>query len=158
MLDTELLTEDRRADAPPAPQLLIAVDNTPAGRRTLISGLAQASARGAEVTVLHVVPPRRFRLARMGPSRAVATRVRDPLESPVLRDARRLGFDHGICPSLQLVAADDVDAVILALAVQMHAATIVVGAGRRPDRVAAPLGVCHGVLRRTPVPVFVVPS
>jgi nucleotide-binding universal stress UspA family protein len=157
MLDTALLTEDPRADVPPAPQVLIAVDDTPAGRRTLISGLAQAAARDAEVTVVHVVPARRFRVARMGPSRAVPMRVRDPLESPVLRDARRLGFAHGVCPRLELIAADDVDAVILALAGQVHAATIVVGASR-PDGLAAPLGVCQGVLRRAPVPVFVVPS
>jgi nucleotide-binding universal stress UspA family protein len=157
MLDTALLTEDRRTDEPPAPQVLIAVDDTPAGRRTLISGLAQAAARDADVTVLHVVPARRFRVARMATPRAKPMRVRDPLESPVLRDARRLGFDHGIRPRLELVAAEDVDAVILALALSVNAATIVVGAGR-PDGIAAPRGVCQGVLRRAPVPVFVVPS
>ena len=157
MLDTALRTEDRRTDVPPAPELLIAVDDTPAGRRTLVSGLAQAAARDAEVTVVHVVPARRYRLARMGPPRAIPARVRDPLESRVLRDARRLGFEHGVRPRLELIAADDVDAVILALAERVHAATIVVGANR-PDGAAASRGVCQGVLRRAPVPVFVVPS
>jgi len=157
MLDTAVLTADPGTDEPPAARLLIAVDDSPSGRRTLISGLAQAAAQDAEVTVVHVVPPRRYRVARMGLPRAVPVRVRDPLESPVLRDARRLGFDHGICPRLELIAADDVDAVILALAERVQAATIVVGASR-PDGLAAPLGVCQGVLRRAPVPVFVVPS
>jgi nucleotide-binding universal stress UspA family protein len=157
MLDTTQLTEDPRTDGPPASHVLIAVDDTPAGRRTLASGLAQAAAQDAEVTVVHVVPPHRWRIARLGPVRAVPSRVRDPLESPVLRDARRLGFDHGIRPHLELVASDDVDAVILALARRVDAATIVVGASR-PDGLAAPLGVCQGVLRRAPVPVFVVPA
>jgi nucleotide-binding universal stress UspA family protein len=137
--------------------VLIAVDETAGGRRTLASGLAQAAARGADVTVLHVVAPRRWRVGRFGPVRAVSMRVRDPLESPVLRDSRRLAFDHGICPRLELVAADDVDGVILAVARRLRADTIVVGASR-PDGLAAPLGVCQGVLRRAPVPVVVVPA
>ena len=157
MLDTMLLSEDPGTDVPPASHLLIAVDDTAAGRRTLISGLAQAAAQNAGVTVVHVVPARRHRVARMAPARPVPTRVRDPLESAVLRDARRLAFDHGIRPNLELIAADDVDAAILGLARRVNAATIVVGASR-PDGLPAPLGVCQGVLRRAPVPVFVVPS
>ena len=43
MLDTMLLSEDPGTDVPPASHLLIAVDDTAAGRRTLISGLAQAA-------------------------------------------------------------------------------------------------------------------
>jgi nucleotide-binding universal stress UspA family protein len=150
-------TDGRDAPAAPAPSMLIAVDETASGRRTLASGLAHAAARGADVTVLHVVAPRRWRTARFGPVRAVPTRLCDPLESPVLRDARRLAFDHGICPRLELVAADDVDAVILGVARRIGADTIVVGASR-PDGLAAPLGVCQGVLRRAPVPVVVVPA
>jgi nucleotide-binding universal stress UspA family protein len=141
----------------PGPRVLIAVDETPSGRRTLASGLVHAAAQGADVTVLHVVAARRWRTARCGPVRAVPTRLCDPLESAVLRDARRLAFDHGICPRLELVAADDVDAVILGVARRSRADTIVVGASR-PDGLAAPLGVCQGVLRRAPVPVVVVPA
>jgi nucleotide-binding universal stress UspA family protein len=141
----------------PPTTVLIAVDETAAGRRTLASGLAQAAARGAEVTVLHVIAPRRWRTARFGPVRAVPMRLRDPLDSPILRDARRLAFAHGICPRLELIAADDVDRVILAVARRTGAETIVVGASR-PDGLAAPLGVCQGVLRRAAVPVFVVPA
>lgn len=141
----------------PRPQSLIAVDETPGSRRTLQSGLAHAAATGADVAVLHVVPARRWRTARFGPVRAVPVRVPDPLESGVLRDARRIAFEHGICPRLELVAAEDVDAAILGVARRAHADTIVVGAGR-PDALAAPLGVCQGVLRRAPVPVVVVPA
>jgi nucleotide-binding universal stress UspA family protein len=144
-------------DGPPEATTLIAVDETAGGRRTLASGLARAAAQGAHVAVLHVVAPRRWRVARFGPVRAVPMRLRDPLESPVLRDARRLAFDHGICPRLELFAADDVDSVILAVARRLRADTIVVGASR-PDGLAAPLGVCQGVLRRAPVPVVVVPA
>jgi nucleotide-binding universal stress UspA family protein len=150
-------TENHERDGAGVPHMLIAVDDTPAARRTLASGLADAAAHGADVTVLHVAPPRRWRTARFGPVRAVPIRVRDPLESSVLRDARRLAFDHGICPRLELVAADDAGPAILGTARRLHAGTIVVGA-TRPDSLAVPLGVCQGVLRRAPVPVVVVPA
>ena len=144
-------------DAAAAPRVLIAVDETASGRRTLASGLAHAAAQDADVTVLHVVAARRWRTARFGPVRAVPVHLGDPLESAVLRDARRLAFDHGICPRLELVAGEDVDGVILGVARRLRADTIVVGASR-PDGLAAPLGVCQGVLRRAPVPVVVVPA
>jgi len=139
------------------PRVLIAVDDTPAGRHTLSSGLRQAAAQGAEATVLHVAPPRRWRVGRLGPSRAVPVRLDDPFAVPVLRDARRIGFELGLCPRLELVAAEDVDAAILGTARRIGAETIVVGA-HRPDSLSAPLGVCHAVLRRAPVPVVVVPA
>jgi nucleotide-binding universal stress UspA family protein len=154
-------TVARRDPASPhaarAPRVLVAVDDTPAGRRTLSSGLRQAAAQGAEATVLHVAPPRRWRVGRLGPVRAVPVRLGDPLDAPVLRDARRIGFELGLCPRLELVAADDVDAAILGAARRLGAATIVVGA-HRPDALSAPLGVCHAVLRHAPVPVVVVPA
>lgn len=139
------------------PHVLIAVDDTPAARRTLASGLAEAAVHGADVTVMHVTSPRRWRTARFGPVRGVPMRVRDPLESPVLRDARRLAFDHGIRPHLELVAADDAGTAILGMARRLHAGTIVVGSAR-PESLAAPIGVCQGVVRRAPVPVVVVPA
>jgi len=160
MLETPQHPATRETEGPHGPRathVLIAVDETPAGRRTLLSGLAQAAAQGADVTVLHVVPPRRWRIGRLGPTRAVPMHVSDPLASPVLRDAQRLANDRGLSPRLELVAADDVDAVILGVARRVDAATIVVGASR-PEGLASPLGVCQGVLRRAPVPVFVVPA
>jgi nucleotide-binding universal stress UspA family protein len=160
MLETAQVTqgrEDAGREAPAAQHILIAVDETPGARRTLESGLAHAAAAGADVTVVHVTAPRHFRLGRFGPVRAVPMRVRDPLVSPVLRDARRLAFGHGLCPGLELVATDDVDTVILLLARRLHATAIVVGASR-PEGLAAPLGVCQGLLRRAPVPVVVVPA
>jgi nucleotide-binding universal stress UspA family protein len=140
-----------------AGRVLIAVDDTPGGRRTLSSGLRHAAAQDAEAIVLHVVPPRRWRVGRFGPVRGVPVRLSDPLAAPVLRDARGAAFEYGICPRLVLIAADDVDAAILGLARRMRADTIVVGGGR-PDALTAPLGVCQGVLRRAPVPVVVVPA
>jgi len=140
----------------PGPRVLIAVDDTPGAQRTLRSGLAQAAAQGADVTVLHVVAPRRWRVGRLGPARAVPMRLTDPLESAVLQDARRVALEHGIRPRLELISADDADAVILGMARRVGAATIVVGASGPEGRVA-PLGVCQGVLRRAAVPVFVVP-
>jgi nucleotide-binding universal stress UspA family protein len=158
MLDTaQVTTHDETDTRVPNPRVLIAVDDTPAGRRTLVSGLVQAAARRADITVLHVTAPRRWRTARFGPIRAVPMRLRNPLESAVLRDARRLALEHGIRPRLELIAADDVDAAILELARRIGAETIVVGASR-PDRLAAPLGVCQGVLRHAGVPVVVVPA
>jgi nucleotide-binding universal stress UspA family protein len=82
--------------------------------------------------------------------------VVDPLESPVLQEARRVAREYRIRPRLELIAADDADTVILGMARRVGAATIVVG-GSRPERRVAPLGVCQGVLRRAAVPVFVVP-
>jgi len=140
----------------PGPCVLIAVDDAPGAERTLRSGLAQAAAQGAEVTVLHVVPARRWRVGRLAPARAVPMHVVDPLESAVLRDARRVALEYAIRPRLELIAADDADTVILGMARRVGAATIVVG-GSRPERRVAPLGVCQGVLRRAAVPVFVVP-
>jgi nucleotide-binding universal stress UspA family protein len=137
-------------------QVLIAVDETPGARRTLAAGLAQAAAEGADVTVVHVIAPRCFRVARLGAVKAVPARVRDPLSSPVLRDARRLGFDQGLCPRLELIASDDVDGTIVGIARRVRADVIVVGA-HRPERPAALWGVSRGVLRRAAVPVFVVP-
>jgi nucleotide-binding universal stress UspA family protein len=142
---------------PAARHVLIAVDDTERGRHTLRSGLAQAAAQDADVTVLHIVAPRQWRLARLGQPRAIPVRVRDPLESAVLREARRAAFEHGICPRLELIASDDPHAIILAMARRVGASTIVVGANR-PDSLVAPLGVCQGVLRRAAVPVFVVPG
>jgi nucleotide-binding universal stress UspA family protein len=155
--EADVTTDDDAREAIAAPRVLIAVDETPGGRRTLASGLVHAVARGAEVTVLHVVAPRRWRTARFGPTRAVPMRICDPLQSAVLRDARRLAFGHGISPRVELIASDDVDAAILGLARRIGAETIVLGASR-PDGLAAPLGVCQGVLRRAPVPVVVVPA
>jgi nucleotide-binding universal stress UspA family protein len=157
MTTAAISTEHDECDRAAAPHVLIAVDDTPAARRTLASGLADAAVHDADVTVLHVAPARRWRASRFGPVRAVPMRLSDPLESPVLRDARRLAFEHGICPRLELVAADDADAAILGTARRLRADTIVVGASR-PDGLAAPLGVCQGVLRRAPVPVVVVPA
>ena len=121
-------TVARRDPASPhaarAPRVLVAVDDTPAGRRTLSSGLRQAAAQGAEATVLHVAPPRRWRVGRLGPVRAVPVRLGDPLDAPVLRDARRIGFELGLCPRLELVAADDVDAEILGAANRVADAVI----------------------------------
>jgi nucleotide-binding universal stress UspA family protein len=148
---------DSGPEEPAAAHVLIAVDETAAARRTLASGLADAAVHGADVTVLHVTPARRWRTARMGPVRAVPMRLSDPLESPVLRDARRLAFEHGILPRLELIAADEPGAAIVGVAHRLHAGTIVVGA-TRPEGLAAPLGVCQGVLRRAPVPVVVVPA
>jgi nucleotide-binding universal stress UspA family protein len=137
--------------------VLIAVDETPGARRILAAGLAQAAGQGADVTVVHVIAPRWFRVARLGSVRAVPARVRDPLSSAVLRDARRLGFDHGLCPRLELIASDDVDGTIIGLARRLHADVIVLGA-HRPERLATLPGVCRGVLRRAAVPVVVVPA
>jgi hypothetical protein len=75
----QVMTTDDARDPSAAPRMLIAVDETPAGRRTLASGLVHAAAHGAAVTVLHVVAPQRWRTARFGPVRAVPMRVRDPL-------------------------------------------------------------------------------
>lgn len=150
--------DEKGGDRGPAGvHFLIAVDDTPRGRHTLRSGLAQAASQDADVTVLHIVAPRQWRLARLGLPRAIPVRVRDPLESAVLREARRTAFEHGICPRLELIASDDPDAIILAMARRVGASTIVVGA-TSPDRLIAPLGVCQGVLRGAAVPVFVVPG
>jgi nucleotide-binding universal stress UspA family protein len=143
------------ARATPAPRVLIAVDESPGARRLLESGLAQAAAQNADVTVLHVAAPQRWRVGRFGPVRGIPTRLADPLDSAILRDARRLAFGHGICPRLVLVAAEDADTVIVEVAAEIGAATIVVGAARADG--PATLGVCHRVLRRAAVPVFVVP-
>jgi nucleotide-binding universal stress UspA family protein len=154
------LVQDREADdrhGPPAPRVLIAVDDTAGARQTLRSGLAQAAAQGADVTVLHVVPPRRWRVGRFGPARAVPMRVHEPLESAVLQDARRLALEHGIRLQIEVIAADVPHTVILGMARRIGAATIVVGASR-PEKLVAPLGVCRGVLRRAAVPVVVVPG
>jgi nucleotide-binding universal stress UspA family protein len=146
--------EDRHGRS--APHVLIAVDDTPDASGTLRSGLEQAEAQGADVTLLHVVPARRWRVGRFGPTHTVPMRVTDPLQSAVLKDARNVALEHGIRPRLELIASDDADEVILGVARRVGAATIVVGGSRHEHRVA-PMGVCQSVLRRAAVPVFVVP-
>src|SRR4051812_50167895 len=76
----EVTTGDDARDAIAAPHVLIAVDETPGGRRTLASGLVHAAARGAEGTVLHVVAPPRWRPARLRPTPGGPPPGRGPLE------------------------------------------------------------------------------
>ena len=140
----------------PGPCVLIAVDDAPGAERTLRSGLAQAAAQGAEVTVLHVVPARRWRVGRLAPARADGVLERHASRIPQHGALQRVDHVHRDRPRLELIAADDADTVILGMARQVGAATIVVGASGPEGRVA-PLGVCQGVLRRAAVPVFVVP-
>lgn len=146
------------SEAAAVPQVLIAIDDSPASTRTLASGLAQARAQGAEVTVLHVVPGRHWRLGRFGPVRAIPMRVGHPGDSPPLSRARRVAFDYGILPRLELIAGEDVDAIIVGTAARMKADTIVVGAPRAGRLGGGVPAVCQGVLRGARVPVIVVPA
>ena len=142
---------------PPGRRVVIAVDDTPAARTTLASGLAHAAAQDAEAVVVHVVPARAWRVARMAPCHTVPLRARDPQASPVLREARRLAFGNGVRARVELIASDDPDAVLAGVARREGADSIVVGV-RRPEALAAPFGGVRGLLRAAGVPVVVVPA
>ncbi len=80
--------------------------------------------------LIHVVPPVRWRVARLGTIRAIPMRVRDPQSSPILREARRTAFARGVRAEVELFATDDVDRLVDAVARRLGA-TVVVGCGAR---------------------------
>jgi nucleotide-binding universal stress UspA family protein len=132
-----------------APELVVAVSGSDASRR--------ATAFDARLTVLHVVPPLRYRVGRLAPTLPITQRLDDPLSDPVLLDARQIAWARGVSPRAILIAGD-LGPVIVTVARDLRADLLVIGTSPR-------LLTSHLAARRTawvhahaPCPVLPVSS
>jgi nucleotide-binding universal stress UspA family protein len=113
-----------------APQLLVAVSASDASRRATAVAAELAGTFNARLTILHVVPPLRYRVGRLAPTLPIPQRLDDPLSSPVLLDARRIAWTRGVNPRTILVAGEP-DQAIIAVAGELGADLLIVGTKSR---------------------------
>jgi nucleotide-binding universal stress UspA family protein len=140
-----------------APELLVAVSGSDASRRAAAVAADLANTFDARLTILHVVPPLRYRFGRLAPTLPITQRLDDPLGSPVLLDARRIAWAGGVSASTILIAGDPRH-VIVTVARDLGADLLVIGTKPRllPARVAARQR--RWVHTRAPCPVLPVSS
>ena len=112
------------------PRLLLATSGSAASRHATAIAADLASTFDAELTILHVIAPSAYRLARLGPILPISTRLDDPLSNVVLRDARRVAWTRGANPKPMLIAGDAAR-VIVAVAVDLGVDLLVIGSQRR---------------------------
>ena len=115
---------------PQTPHLLLATSGSAASRHATMIAADLASTFGAQLTILHVIAPTAYRLARLGPIQPISRQLDDPLTSDVLRDARRVAWARGANPRSMLIAGDTA-AVIVAVAADLSADLLVIGSQRR---------------------------
>ncbi len=98
-----------------------------------------------------------IRLVRLGPTTVGTHWLRDPYAEPVLLDARRAAWAHGIAARLGLISGLPAEGLLMA-AQEGKPTLIVIGArrSRLPARLAAPTRA--RVQRCSPVPILTVPS
>jgi len=109
---------------------MVAVSASDASRRATAVAAGLADTFNARLTILHVVPPLRYRVGRLAPTLPITQRLDDPLSNPVLLDARRIAWTRGINPRTILVAGEP-DQTIIAVAAELGADLLVVGAKSR---------------------------
>ena len=115
---------------PQTPRLLLATSGSAASRHATAIAADLASAFDAELTILHVVAPSAYRLARLGPILPISRQLDNPLANEVLRDARRVAWTRGANPGPRLIAGDTAR-VIVAVAADLGADLLVIGSQRR---------------------------
>ena len=64
-----------------APELIVAVSGSVASRRATTVAADLANTFDARLTVLHVVPPLRYRVGRLAPTLPITQRLDDPLST-----------------------------------------------------------------------------
>lgn len=140
-----------------APELIVAVSGSDASRRATAVAADLANTFDARLTVLHVVPPLRYRVGRLAPTLPITQRLDDPLSNPVLLDARQIAWARGVNPRTILIAGDP-GHVIVIVASDLRADLLVIGTKPRllPGRVAARRG--PWVHAYAPCPVLTVSS
>jgi nucleotide-binding universal stress UspA family protein len=109
-----------------APELIAAVSGSGASRRAAAVAADLADTFDARLTMLHVVPPLRYRVGRLAPTLPIAQRLDDPLGNPVLVHARQIAWARGVSPRAILLAGDP-GLVILTVAGNLGADLLVIG-------------------------------
>ena len=140
-----------------APELMAAVSGSDASRRATEVAADLANTFDARLTILHVVPPLRYRVGRLAPTLPITQRLNDPLSNPVLLDARQIAWARGVNPRTILIAGDP-GHVIVVVASDLGAVLLVIGTKPRllPGRLAARRG--PWVHAHAPCPVLTVSS
>lgn len=105
---------------------MVAVSAGDASRRATVVAADLADTFNAQLTILHVVPPLRYRVGRLAPTLPITQQLDDPLSNPVLLDARRSAWTHGMNPRTILVAGDP-NQTIVAVAAELGADLLVIG-------------------------------
>jgi len=121
-----------------APELLLAVSGSDASRRATEVAAALSNTFDARLTILHVLPPLRYRIGRLAPTLPITQRLDDPLSNPVLLDARQIPWARGVTPRAILIAGDP-RPVIVTVVGDLGADLLVIGTEPRlvPGRVSA---------------------
>lgn len=142
--------------APGLGRLLIATNGSRSSRRAAQMGVALASAVGAEVIAMSVVPTNDLRLGphEVGALKHLQTHHISPvIPEPVLQAVELLAAESGVRCRTQLVASRNPADAIAAEAVSMRVGLVVMGTGRRRSLRAA-----RKVIRRGRCPVLLVDS
>lgn len=136
--------------------ILLATSGTPAARNATVVAAQLAKRLGAQLTIVHVVPPIEYRVGRLTPTLTITGRLADPKRNRVLSDALLIAASSGIAAHTALFAGSPSEAIV-ALAQQLGANLLVVGA--RPRRgLARPTGrIERRVQALAPCPVLAVP-
>jgi nucleotide-binding universal stress UspA family protein len=120
---------------------MAAVSGSDASRRATAVAADLANTFDARLTLLHVVPPLRYRVGRLAPTLPMTQRRDDALSNLVLLDARQLAWARGVSPRTILIAGDP-GYVILTVAADLRVVLLVIGtkprrlpAGSPPDAV-----------------------
>jgi nucleotide-binding universal stress UspA family protein len=90
----------------PGPRIVVATSGSGASRQATQSAARLASAFGAELTIVHVVPAVEYRTGRLTPTLPIAQQLGDPYASLVLLDARRLASAQGATVRPVLIAGE----------------------------------------------------
>ena len=113
-----------------APELMVAVSGSDASRRATAVAADLANTFDAQLTILHVVPPLRYRVGRLAPTLPITQRLDDPLGNPVLLAARQIAWARGVSPRALLIAGDPAP-VIVTVASDLRADLLVIGTNPR---------------------------
>lgn len=142
----------------PMKRILVPTHGSPAARRAVEAGLEVASAEGAAITFLHVLPPTAWTVhGRSGGSRAIPRRLDAVASDGPLSDAADLTRKLGVDWSLDLISGEATEVIPL-YAEAIGADLVVIGSAPRGaiGRLKSK-GVSRAVRARTRCAVLVVP-
>ena len=94
--------------------ILSAVSGSPASCRAVEVGASLTAENGGKLIVVHVTPPTQLRVVRLGPTTIGTGWLGDPYAEPILLDARRLAWAHGIMARVGLISGLPAEGVLMA--------------------------------------------